>query len=136
MVNCGLVVITIFCCHFCWTGGRTNSGRTNIWTWTEKQMDGWTNRKMDGWTDGWTNEQRDGRGDRQMDGWSDGWTDGLTNRQTDNITKNKHETEFWRHPNSDAINNNLRPVAFRFQYSFCWSKMGFDRQKIFSSASM
>ena len=54
--------------------------------------------------------------DRRADGRTDGRYGALEARAND-ITNNKRETEFWRHPRSDAINNNLRPTAFHFRYS-------------------
>ena len=45
MVNGSLVVITIICCHYCGTGGRTeDSGMTNRRRWMEGQKD----RQTDG----------------------------------------------------------------------------------------
>ena len=116
-----------------WIDRQTN-GLTDIPM--DRQMDRWTDRQMDKWTDRQTN-------DRRTDRWMDSQTDrqkiwGVLDLACDiriYITNNKHETEFWRHPRSDAINNNLRPVAFRFPYSLC-QKMGFDRQMILSSASI
>ena len=52
--------------------------------------------------------------DRQTDGWTDGWTDG--------------RTDGWMDGRMDR-----RKAAFHFQYSFLWSRMGFDQQKILSS---
>ena len=57
-------------------------------------------------TDGQTEKWTDGRTDRRMSRWTDGWMDGRMDR---------------------------RKAAFHFQYSFLWSRMGFDQQKILSS---
>ena len=65
MENRGLLVNTIFCCHYCWTGGRMDRGRTN------RKKD----RRTDGWMAGVTDRQTDGKTDRQMDGQSDEQTD-------------------------------------------------------------
>ena len=59
MVNGGLVVITIFCCHFCWTGGRTDSGSTNGQT-TNIRKDKQTDKHKNGRMDGWTGRRTDG----------------------------------------------------------------------------
>ena len=54
------------------------------------------------------NRQTDGGMDEQTDGWTDGRTDGRTDiRSEEDITNIKCETEYWRHPRSDAINNNF-----------------------------
>ena len=62
MVNRGPVVITFFCCNFCWIGEQTDCRRTN------GQMDKKTNRQSD----------------RQTNSWIEGQTD----RQTDDIIVN------------------------------------------------
>ena len=96
MVNRSLVIITIFCCHFCWTGRRTDSRRT------DKQMEGW----MDGWTDRWMEEWTDGRTEGWKDRWTDGQTYGRTDRRTDGRTDRKtdrHSPSFWHHLRADAI---------------------------------
>ena len=112
MVNRGLAVISFFAAIIVGQlDGRTAEGqkdgqmdrRTDGQTdrWTDGQTDRWTDGQMDRRTD---DRQTDGRMERQTDGCTEGQTDGGTE---DDVTNNKCETEFWHHPRSDAINNNL-----------------------------
>ena len=83
MVNRSLVVITIYCCLFCWTGGRTDNIQM------DKQKDRETDRQADGCMDGWTDK-------RQTDGGTDGQTDGMMDRRTDRFEMHSICIKSWR----------------------------------------
>ena len=78
----------------------------------DRQTDGQTDGRKDWGTDWWTNWRTDGL----ADGLTEGRTDrkkiwGALGARANDITNNKSETEFWCHPRSDAIVNNLHSVS-------------------------